>query len=395
MALRGTNQEFGRPYNRRIVLETVRLHAPITRAEIAKRVGLTIQTVSNIVRELQEQRFLVTAREPAKGRGYPARTLSIDPEGAFAIGVSVNPRGLEAALINLAGELVARDERDMPGIDPETAFDQIKSLVADLIAVKPQGRMLGVGLAMPGPFDVESMSFVGPTTLEGWEGVPIRQRLAEATGLPAFVEITDTAAAAQGERLYGFGSKFRDFYYVFMGVGLGGCMVHDGTPLRGAWGNAGELGHMPVVLGGDPCPCGNQGCLERYLSLEAYDRRVKVIGEAAWIAEVAPILRAAVATIENLYDPETIILGGVAPTGLMERLIAAAAPLSNSIAARRDRQSDRLIVSAEGHDVVLRGAAALAVSGVLSPRFGVMFAQNESRDDRDPIMNDASNERVA
>ena len=78
MALRGTNQEFGRPYNRRIVLETIRLHGPVTRADIADRVGLTIQTVANIVRELEEQGFLVAHRGAPKGRDA-TRTLIHSP----------------------------------------------------------------------------------------------------------------------------------------------------------------------------------------------------------------------------------------------------------------------------------------------------------------------------
>ena len=89
-------------------------------------------------------------------------------------------------------------------------------------------------------------------------------------------------------------------------------MVHGGAVLRGTHGNAGELGHLPLVLEGDLCPCGNRGCLERYLSMEAYERRGRTIGEDAWIAEVAPLLQSAVVTIENLYDPEVVIFGGVA-----------------------------------------------------------------------------------
>lgn len=391
MGLRGTNQEFGRPYNRRIVLETIRLNAPITRADIARRVGLTIQTVSTITRELEGQGFIIPRREEPKGRGYPATSLAINPDGGFAIGLHVTPRGLEGALINLAGEIVGRDKRDLLGMDPETAFREIEVLVRALSAHPPAGRILGVGMAMPGPFGVDAMSFVGPTTLEGWKDVPVREALATATGLPAFIEV-DLAAAAHGERLYGTGRAFRDFYYLFFGVGLGGCMVHDGAPIRGAWGNAGEIGHMPVVPRGDPCPCGNRGCLERYVSLEAYERRTRKIGEEAWLAEVAPIVRSAIVTIENLFDPQTVIVGGLAPQPLLERLFAAAAPLPNSIAARRDRQADRVMLSA-GEDAVLRGAAALAVSGVLSPRFGMMFTQDTARNEPDPIMRDNGNVR--
>lgn len=385
MALRGTNQEFGRPYNRRIVLETIRLHAPVTRADIARRVGLTTQTVANIVREIEEQGFIVSRRAEPKGRGYPAATLAVNPEGGFAIGVHVTPLGLEAGLINLAGEIIGRARRDLPRIDPDTAFREIEAMVGELSALRPDGRMLGVGMAMPGPFGVESMSFVGPTTLEGWKGVPVRQALATATGLPAFIEV-DLAAAAHGERLYGAGRGYRDFYYLYFGVGLGGSMVHDGAALRGAWGNAGEIGHMPVMPHGDPCPCGNRGCLERYVSLEAWERRARTIGEQQWILEVAPLLRTALVTIENLFDPETIVVGGLAPRRLLQKLVAAAQPLPNSVAARNDRREPRVTLSPVGQDAVLLGAAALAVSGVLSPRFGLMFAEGPRRSARDPLI---------
>ena len=118
MDLRGTNQESGRPYNRRIVLETIRLHAPIARGEIARRVGLTIQTVSTITRELEAHDFVRSVREPRGGRGHPPAMLSLNPEGGFAIGLHVTPIGVEAALIDLAGDLVARRADAAAPTDP-------------------------------------------------------------------------------------------------------------------------------------------------------------------------------------------------------------------------------------------------------------------------------------
>ena len=232
MALKGTNQEYGRPYNRRLVLETIRLLAPVARGEIAKRVGLSgggdiarraadgrrrdrsvrsapigrrvvryiaLQTVSTIIRELELQGFVRGVRETPKGRGLPPTVLNINPDGGYAIGVHVTPVGLKAALINLSGDVIDERERALPQASPDRAFREIEKLVASLRKLRPRGRMLGIGLALPGPFDVESMSFVGPTTLEGWKGVPIRERLARLTGLPAFIE-ADLAAAALGER---------------------------------------------------------------------------------------------------------------------------------------------------------------------------------------------------
>ncbi|RWP37231.1 ROK family transcriptional regulator [Mesorhizobium sp.] len=376
MALRGTNQEFGRPYNRRIVLESIRLHGPIARGDIAKRVGLTVQTVSTIVRELEEHGYVLSMREEPRGRGLPPATLRINPEGGYAVGIHVTPLGINAALINLSGDVIESAYREAPNATPDHAFDLIGAMVLELTGLRPGGRVLGIGMALPGPFGVESMSFVGPTTMTGWKDVALRERLEASTGLPAFFE-TDMAAAAMGERLYGLGTGYSEYYYLYFGVGLGGVMVHDGSALRGAWGNAGEIGHIPVVPGGEPCPCGNRGCLERYLSLEALRRRN--ISDADWVDEVGPIFRNAITIVENLFDPETIILGGLASTDLLERLAGSVAGLANSISARNDRTAPRVTVARGGQHAVLRGAAALAVSGVLSPRFGQIFTAERER----------------
>lgn len=381
MALRGTNQEFGRPYNRRIVLESIRRSGPIARGEIAESVGLTVQTVSTIVRELEEQGYILSVREEPKGRGLPPTTLRINPEGGYAVGIHLTPLGIDAALINLSGDVIESVHSEAPNPTPDDAFSAIGAMVADLTGRRPGGRVIGIGMALPGPFGVDTMSFVGPTTMAGWQGVPLRERLNAATGLPAFFE-NDMAAAAMGERLYGIGVQHAEYYYLYFGVGLGGAMVHDGSVLRGAWGNAGEIGHIPVVPGGELCPCGNRGCLERYISLEARGRWSG--DDSDWVAQVAPIFRNAITTIENLFDPETIVLGGLASPALLERLAASAEPLQNSVSARKDRRTPRIIVAEGGQHAVLRGAAALAVSGVLSPRFGQIFTAKRQREG-DPL----------
>ncbi|MCM2474608.1 ROK family protein [Rhizobium sp. CG5] len=374
MALRGTNQESGRPFNRRIVLESIRLQGPVTRGDIASRVGLTVQTVSTIVRELEEQGLILSVREKPKGRGIPPSALTINPEGGHAVGIHLTPLGIETALVNLRGDVVESRRRYASNPMPDDAFALIGEMVDELKASPRRGRLLGAGLALPGPFDVESISFIGPTTMTGWQNVDIRQRLTDATGLPAFME-NDMAAAALGEQLYGLGQQISDYYYLFFSVGLGGAMMHDGTVMRGAWGNAGEIGHIPAVPDGEPCPCGNNGCLERYLSLEAFKRRG--LSEVDWVREIAPIFRNAIRTIENLFDPETVVLGGLAPQSLIEQLATLVNGLNNSISARANRSHPRVVVASDCQHSALRGAAALAVFGVLSPRFGQMFEASE------------------
>lgn len=374
MALRGTNQESGRPYNRRIVLESIRLLGPTTRSDIAAKVGLTVQTVSTIVRELEEQGLILSAKEEPKGRGIPPSTLTIHPEGGLSIGIHLTPLFIEAALVNLLGDVVESRQRIALNATPDEAFALVEEMMAELKDGLRGGRLLGAGLALPGPFDVESMSFVGSTTMAGWKNVDIGQRLADATGLPAFFE-NDMTAAALGEQLYGLGQQLSDYYYLFFSVGLGGAMMHDGLVMRGAWGNAGEIGHIPALPDGEPCPCGNCGCLERYLSLDAFNRRG--LSEADWVREIAPIFRNAIRTIENLFDPEAIVLGGLAPQSLIDQLATLVDGLNSSVSARSDRRHPRVLVASDCQHSALRGAAALAVFGALSPRFGQMFETSE------------------
>ncbi len=366
MALSGTNQGQARLLNRRTVLEAIRQHGPISRAEIARAVGLTTQTVSTITSELHERGFLIERPGKPKGRGFPAPSFEIAPDGGFAIGVSISPRGLEAGLMNLAGDLVTRKTVDAPRLTATEAFGKITDLVAGIAKGRDEDKILGVGMSLPGPFGVDGMSFVGSTTMEGWTETDIRDGLRECVPFTAFVD-GDMSAAAHGERLYGRGTEFRDFFYLYMGVGLGGAMIFNNQVMRGANGNASEVGHIPIVLNGEPCFCGNRGCLERYFSMEAYDRRSAEIGEDAWLEEVAPIFRAAIVTIENLYDPETIVLGGQAPAALQARILKLAEDLPGSLGARSDRVVPRIVPSRAGADAVIRGAASLAVSRVFAP----------------------------
>lgn len=365
MGLSGTNQEQARPHNRRTVLEAIRQHGPISRAEIARAVRLTTQTVSTITAELVDCGFLIVRPGAPRGRGFPAPSLQINPDGGFAIGITVSPRGLEAGLMNLAGDLVARRSIDAPRLGAAQAFDHVGTVVPELAEGFPDDKILGVGLALPGPFGIEPMSFVGSTTMEGWSECDVRGGLRRSVRYPAFFDGV-ISAAAHAERLYGRGTEFRDFYYLYMDAGLGGAMIYNSQVMRGAHGNASEIGHIPIVLDGEPCPCGNRGCLERYVSMEAYERRAPRVGTDAWIEEIAPVFRAAVVTIENLYEPETIVLGGIAPPALQARLLELADDLPASLGARSGRTVPRLVSSRAGSDAPIRGAASLAVRRVFT-----------------------------
>ncbi len=130
-----------------------------------------------------------------------------------------------------------------------------------------------VGVATPGPLDRERGT-CSPPNIPGWQDVPLRDGLADALGVPVHLE-NDANAAALAEWRFGAGRGARDVVYLSMSTGIGGGLVLGGRLHRGASGNAGELGHVPVVWDGEPCACGRRGCLEAYAGGAAWARRLR------------------------------------------------------------------------------------------------------------------------
>ncbi|BBK32595.1 putative NBD/HSP70 family sugar kinase [Stella humosa] len=400
MALAGTNLEHARSYNRRVVVETVRTSGAISRAEIARATGLSAQTVSNIAEELLGAGLLVASGRRTGGRGQPPIELAINPGGGFTIGLSLDHRRLVAVLVDLAGERRAEVEIATAAPTPAAALPLMADAVARLRrAGRVEGaRILGAGVVMPTLFEAGSPVSFGPTSLPAWDGFPLTERLSALLEMPVLVE-NDATAAAVGERLYGAGRDLRDFVYVYFGVGLGAGIITGGQPHRGAGGRAGELGHMVVVPGGRPCLCGNHGCLERYVSLAAAHAAVAgpdadasdidparleaafLAGEPtldAWLSDAAGHFRAALANIENLLDPETVILGGLLPPAMRRTFLARLEPLPPSVAARPGRAMPRLIEAGLGPETPALGAAALPLFHRLAPRLATGAAGGAS-----------------
>ena len=388
----GTNSERTRDYNRRVVLETVRLYGPISRAEIARRTALTAQSVSNIAAELRAAGLLKEDGRRRSGRGQPPVEMSVNPDGGFTVGLELQPHSLVGALVNLAGTVLAQMSLPVRASTPAGALPVLKQSVDDLLtrAEVDRRRIIGAGVVMPGPFGVEGLSSIGPTALPGWTGIDAAAVLGQALGLPVVVE-NDATAAAVGERLHGVARDLNNFAFLYFGTGLGLGLVLNGQPYKGALGNAGEIGHVVVEPDGRPCPCGNAGCLERYASLHAAqeylgDRGVLVSdpsalrhlwdrGEPAlldWLAEAAARLRPVIQMLENIFDPECVVLGGALPDPLLDRLIELMQPLPRSVSRRPGRAVPRLLRGSTGRATPALGAAALPVFQTVTPDFAMV-----------------------
>lgn len=392
MVSRGTTQQSSAPYNRRIVLDVIRRQGRISRREIVELVSLSPQTVANITNDLQAIGLIVARRvKGAKSRGQPPIAFELNPNAGNSIGISLEPGRVSAGLVNLIGEILERREVDVDTHDQRRVLATVMELIRELRRRSPAAeRLWGIGVALPGPLIKTDISFLGPTTLEGWSDLSVLDELRHATRLQVFYSV-DSVAAALGESLFGIARSLDTFFYMHFGVGLGGTLVVNRSAYRGANGNATEIGHIPAVPGGKRCYCGNVGCLERYLSLqslaealgvsEAPDRDALIIAQLernedpalqAWCREAAERLRDAVCVIENMLDPVTIVIGGSAPKLLVERLVLLAQPLHHSVRGGVATPSTRILLSERQEDSSILGAAVLPIYDLLSPRFEVL-----------------------
>ncbi|SMF37780.1 Sugar kinase of the NBD/HSP70 family, may contain an N-terminal HTH domain [Xaviernesmea oryzae] len=388
----GKNPERSRDHNRRVVLDVVRRHGSLGRAHIAKLSQLTPQAVANIVDELVGEGLLMEMGRLRSGRGQPPIQFAVNPEGGATIGVEIAADHMVTVALDLSGRLRAKRITSLKDTTPRHI---LASFTSELSTVRKSvgSKLLGTGVVMPGPFEIDGMTSVGPTTLPGWAGIDAAQALSEACGHTVVVE-NDATAAAVGERLFGAGLAISNFCMIYFGVGIGLGIIQDGAPYRGAFGNAGEIGHVTVVPKGRPCPsCGQLGCLEGYASvyvlkeklgragmpecefadLERLHRAEHPVVEE-WIDEAATYLGPMVAMLENILDPQTVILGGALPDAIMDDIIARMGNLPTSVASRRQRDLPRVLRGQTGQLTAALGAAALPLFDMVTPKLETSLA---------------------
>ncbi|MBV8122479.1 MAG: ROK family transcriptional regulator [Paucibacter sp.] len=396
---RGTTQQSSAPYNRRIVLDLIRRQGSMSRKDIVDLVSLSPQTVANITNDLEAIGLIMSRRLKAdKSRGQPPIAFELNPNAGCSIGISLEPGRASAAQVNLVGDVLRKNDVAVATRDRRQVLAAMVGLVKDLRSRRPVSeRTWGIGVALPGPLIATDISFVGPTALEGWTDLSVLDDLRDATRLPVFYSV-DSVAGALGETLFGVAKSLDNFFYLHLGMGLGGALVVNRSAYRGADGNATEIGHIPIVPGGTPCYCGNAGCLERYLSLHSLaealgvddaqvqggqlEARLADDGDAAlqaWMRQAAHKLRDAVCIIENMLDPRSIVIGGSAPKALAQRLVELAQPLHRSVRGGVAAPEERILLSERQEDSSILGAAVLPLYDMLSPRLEVL--QQERRSD--------------
>jgi glucokinase len=195
----------------------------------------------------------------------------------YSIGVDLGGTNLRAAAITKDGKIVDKlsAETNTAG-GREAVISDIINAINGLRAKHPGDRLAGVGIGVPGFILIEKGFIVGSNNLPFLEDFPLRDDIERRLGTPVILE-NDANAAALGEKWMGAGKEVSDLVLLTLGTGVGGGIISGGRVLHGFVGMAGELGHLTVVPNGNPCGCGNIGCLEKHASATAVETMAKLL----------------------------------------------------------------------------------------------------------------------
>ncbi len=188
---------------------------------------------------------------------------------AYSIGVDLGGTNLRVAAVNENGQILDK-------VSASTSFDKgAEGVVGDIVEVIRGvanrigfSGLCGIGIGVPGFIDMDAGVIIGSANLPGFQGFPVRDSIQRHLGTRIILE-NDANAAALGEKWIGAGKDVKDLILITLGTGIGGGIIIDGKILHGFRGMAGEIGHMTVFPDGNPCGCGNHGCLEKHASASA------------------------------------------------------------------------------------------------------------------------------
>lgn len=320
--------------NRRRVLALLQEHGALTRADIARRSGLSRATVSGLVAQLLREGFIReigSAGDERSGKvGRPGTLLTLDPMSGAAVGIDVDHDCLRVVVADRSHTVLAEAERPLAmDHDADTAM----ALAADLmhVVVRQAGldpaQILGVGMALAGPLD-RATGRPNPSSISpSWVGIDAASEMRQHIGHVVHLD-NDANLGALAELMWGAGRGVTEAAYVKVDTGVGAALIIDGQIYRGAIGTAGEIGHTTVAEDGPVCRCGNRGCLERSVGAPALLEslrgshgdltvadllRLADAGDAGCrrvIGDAGRLIGVQVANLCNLLNPQRVIIGG-------------------------------------------------------------------------------------
>lgn len=378
---RGTNQSGMRDHNERLVLSLVRQHGSLAKSDIARMTGLSAQTVSVIMRQLEEDGLLVR-QSPLRGKiGQPSIPMALNPEGAYFVGLKIGRRSAEMVLIDFLGNVQARKQHSYryptPAETLKFAAETLTQMRAGLDPMQDR-RIAGLGIAMPYElWNWADTADAPAAVMDEWRRYDMRTEIQALCSFPVYLQ-NDATSACGAELVFGKAGSLRNFVYFYIGAFAGGGIVLDGQLYGGPTGNAGALGSMPV-----PGPNGRPAQLIDIASIAVLDKAVIARGTDAsrlwespedwgdlgpdlpiWIANAADALAYAIAAAASVIDFEAAVIDGWMPLCVRQQLVVAVETAIGKI----DGEGLRLPAIREG-TVGIHARAMGGASLPLSERF--------------------------
>ena len=257
---RVASSETARDINRRIVLNLVRKHQPISRASIARHSGMQRSTVSAITEQLIRERWVIEGATGHLPRGRKPIFLHLNADRAGILGVDIHPAVTMLAVSSMDMRLLAHES--MPtGREPKDFIERLGRRVTDLMRAHPKNSYEGIGISVPGRIDSVSQRMTFAPNLN-WSDVDFKTPLEKLTGLPVQLENAANACALAELWSGRHGEGVSNLIAVTVSEGIGVGMIMNGQLLRGSQGITGEFGHVSLGMNGPECRCGNRGCWE-------------------------------------------------------------------------------------------------------------------------------------
>jgi predicted NBD/HSP70 family sugar kinase len=325
-----------------LALSLIRRHGSLPKAEIARLTGLSAQTVSMIIKQLEAD-GLVLKEKPKRGRiGQPPVPISLNPDGAYSLGLKIGRRSADLMLLDLVGGVRGTTHRTFRYPTPEQTirlFEEGFETVTRDFEPTQLSRICGVGIAAP--FEIwnwESEIGAPHDVLQEWRGFDIKEEIARTFRGPVHL-CNDATAACAAELTFGNGGRYRDYVYFFVGSFVGGGVVLNGSLFQGRTGNAGALGSMAVPAAGTANAAqqlirsASIYVLEKKLAADGTDPMLLwrspndwvEVGQPLddWIDEAAAGLAISALSAVAVLDCEAVIIDGAVPAAVRSRLVAA------------------------------------------------------------------------
>jgi glucokinase-like ROK family protein len=392
-----------REMNLSLILNTLRQHAPISRAGLSGVTQLNKTTVSSLVRELLDSALIreIGVDPTVTDIGRPAINLEVNPEVGTIIGADIGVDYISVIAANFAVEIVARRYENTAELTSrQEILDRAIAVIHDVHQEVTAGYghpVFGLGLGLPGLVDNATGTLLFAPNL-GWHDIGVRELLEQEFSIPVYVD-NEANLAALGETYFGAGRESNYVLYLVSSVGLGGGIVLDGRLMTGAAGFAGEFGHMTLDPGGRRCSCGNFGCFETLVSQRALYRRIRSAvgtGKPSLLVEategdlnrltVPMIVQAAedgdvvartaleetgnwlgigIASLINALNPERVVFGGTLSLA-HEYLLPVVKEVVAKRALRWSNDTAEIVIAEHGPDACVIGGIAAIYRQILS-----------------------------